>query len=211
MVEKYKLNKKDAIVKDGVKLYRIISLIDIPKISIKEGSFGGYVSDENCLSHSGYSWIFDGAFVVKSKVLDNALVMEGSYVKEGCKIINGCIISNCLIENGAVISGEACVHTNSDYEIEPIVVTDKAIVSGNILINDKAEILGGEVRVDSDRTFVIGDCCCLINAKIDKPSDLDIVQLCEKDGLCECQYKDVNGIKRVILSNTVGLSEINID
>ena len=211
MVEKYKLYRKDFIIKDGVKLYRVISLIDIPKISIKAGSLGGYVSDENCLSHSGYSWVFDGAFVVRAKVSDNALVMEGSYVKEGCKVINNCMVSNCLIENGAVISGEACVHVNSDYEIEPIVVSDKAVVSGNILVNDKAEILGGEVRVDLDRTFVIGDCCCLINAKIDKPSDLDIVQLYEKDGVCECQYKDVNGIKRVVSSNTVGLSAINID
>ena len=219
----YKIKKKDCIVKDGVKLYRIVAEEDNPKLGIKKGDLGGYVSDYDCLNSLKGAWIFDGSFVSKSKVYGHSVVNSGCYIKNGSVIkdnarVRDSIVDNAVIgknayvghstiENGATVSGDAVVHTyhTSEYSLEDSQINERCIVSGNVIITNNAEILGSAVVIDSDKTFVIGDYTCIINGVINKPSDLEMVKYCERDGSCECMYTDANGVKMFASSDEAGV------
>lgn len=62
MSKKYELLAEKAIEVNGHKLYRIRALTDIG-INVKTGDEGGYIGDENNLSHGGDAWVCDNARV----------------------------------------------------------------------------------------------------------------------------------------------------
>ena len=57
MNKKYKLNKKDFVKVDGVKLYRIVALQSFG--NVEKGETGGYIQSESNLSDDGNAWVYD--------------------------------------------------------------------------------------------------------------------------------------------------------
>lgn len=67
---KYKLTEETK-QHEGITLYRIQALVDIPSIGVKAGDLGGWIESESNLSQEGDAWVFGNA-----KAYGNARVYD---------------------------------------------------------------------------------------------------------------------------------------
>lgn len=123
---------------DGHILHRIRAVRDIDIIS--PGDVGGWVENEDNLSHIGDSWIFSDACVY-----GNAKVFENAKVYGNARVFN-----EALVYGNAQIYGEAVVCGCSRIFGYARVMED-ATVEGNAWIRDCAMVYGF-VRIDGDIT-----------------------------------------------------------
>ena len=100
------MNEKYELLKDPIiNLYRIRALKDFS--DIKAGTLGGYVENEDNLSHDGNAWIYGNA-----RVYGDAKVCGNSRVYDNAKVYgNACVCSD------ARVCGDACLKTNADYTV----------------------------------------------------------------------------------------------
>ena len=100
------MNEKYELIKDPIiNLYRIRALKDFS--DIKAGTLGGYVENEDNLSHDGNAWIYGNA-----RVYGDAKVCGDSKVYDDAKVYgNACVCSD------AKVCGDACLKTNADYTV----------------------------------------------------------------------------------------------
>ncbi|MEB7197133.1 hypothetical protein NEM98_23180 [Escherichia coli] len=89
MGKKYELLKDQTVFFDGVTLYRIRALRDIPLSDVKAGDLGGWVEGEHNLSQDGGAWITDDAWV-----FGNAVVCDDAQVFDNARVYDEAIISN---------------------------------------------------------------------------------------------------------------------
>lgn len=102
MNKKYRLLQSETINYNGVKLYRIQSLIDIPKYNIKKGQKGGFVESEKNLlnSYSEYQQRIDTAWIDgNAKVYGDAVISGDVYVYDNATI-SGDITIVCAMQIG---------------------------------------------------------------------------------------------------------------
>lgn len=104
---------------DIIFVYQIQALRDIPRHGVKTGDKGGYVTNDNILSHEGDAWIGKNAVVKghrsgESHISGNALV-QGNY-----------FLKNSYVSGNAIISGEGGV-------IEDSKISENAKISGVIV------------------------------------------------------------------------------
>lgn len=130
---KYRILKKDTILNDdGVKLYRIQSVIDFGKI--KTGALGGYIEKENNLSQYGDAWISG-----------DAQVYGDAWVYGNAQVCNDAIVyGNAQVYGDACVGGHASVHGDAQ-------VYGDASLYGNAEISGAAEISG-----DADILHITG-------------------------------------------------------
>ena len=95
MEKKYEMIKEDSITIDGFTLFRIRALKDF--FVVKAGETGGYIENEDCLSHEGDCWVFDDA-----KVYNTGKVIEG-----------GCAFGNAVVTHGSKVKGFGIVKDNA--------------------------------------------------------------------------------------------------
>ena len=144
------MNKKYELLKDPIiNLYRIRALKDFS--DIKAGTLGGYVENEDNLSHDGNAWIYGNA-----KVCGDAKVYGNSRVYGDAKIYG-----NAWIYGNARVYGDAKVYGNSR-------VYDDAKIYGNARVCSDTRVCGdakvyGNACVCSDAR-VCGDACLKTNA-----------------------------------------------
>jgi len=86
MNKKYKLTNVTKECRGRV-LFRIQSLIDIPRHDVLVGALGGFVESEDNLSHEGCAWIADDAVVYDvARISGNALICDNAQVFNTARI-----------------------------------------------------------------------------------------------------------------------------
>ena len=121
--KKYKLLENDTVVFRGKTLYRIKALRDFS--NVMKGNIGGYIENEDNLSHEGDCWVYNSA-----RVLDNAKVYG-----------NARVYGNASVYDYAEISGDAIIFDNAKVYGNAKII-DKAVVYGYAMVVDNAEVSG---------------------------------------------------------------------
>lgn len=178
--KKYELDYNDSISVEGHKLYRIISLVDMPNVA--KGDKGGYIEQEYNLDHYGNSWIFVNARVYDSacvsgnaRIYGNAIVCEQALVCE-----NACVYENARIFEHARVYGDTGIFGRADIYGHANIfgaarvygdtrVYDDALIFENARICGNA-IVCGESRI-SGHAHIRGDAWINGEAAIEKNSD----------------------------------------
>ena len=93
----------------GVTLRRIKALIDFS--DVMAGDLGGWVENEDNLSHDGNAWVYSGARVFgNALVYDNVQVFNDAWVYGNAKVFdNAEIYGNALVYGDARVFGNAGV------------------------------------------------------------------------------------------------------
>ena len=129
--KKYRLLKNQTRTShNGLPLYRIQAVVDIPLFNIKAGDIGGFIASEACLSHMGNCWVFDSAAVVSGHVEGDARISESACV------------DGATVSDSAIVSGNASVRDHA-------VVFEDAIISGSASVFGHAKIYGVALVCDS--------------------------------------------------------------
>ena len=144
------MNEKYELIKDPIiNLYRIRALKDFS--DIKAGTLGGYVENEDNLSHDGNAWIYGNA-----KVCCDAKVYGNARVYDDAKIYG-----NTWIYGNARVYGDTKVYGNSR-------VYDDAKIYGNARVCSDARVCGDAKVYDNacvcSDARVCGDACLKTNA-----------------------------------------------
>jgi len=129
---KYKLVKRDFIIHEGRKLYRIKALKTVGMFSeVSKGDIGGYVEGYHNLSQEGKCWIFHDA-----KVYGNARVKDSATIGGDAEIFGNAEVKEySAVGNNAKIYGNAKICGFSR-------VTSNTVVFDNVEISDNSDIFG---------------------------------------------------------------------
>ena len=173
MGKKYRLTDEYIMIRD-VKLFRIEAVKDLENVKfkkVKKGDKGGFVENENNLSHDGDCWIYGNAKVFgNAKVYGNAIVCDDAEVYGEANIFdNADVYGNAMVSGRANVFGSSSVFDNAEvYGYAN--VYDKAIVYGYAEVYDNAKIYNNANVFDTARVFgiskVCGDCEVCGEAKV---------------------------------------------
>ena len=136
----------------GHTLYRIEALRDFN--DVKKGDLGGYVENEENLSHEDKCWVYDNAEIFgKARVYDNAEIRN-----------DACVYDNAHVYGDAIISNKACVYGNAhvygDAKVYGIVeIRNDACVYGNAHVYGDAKVYGNSNIYESARVFDNAEVC----------------------------------------------------
>lgn len=155
-------------------LHRIRALVDIENI-VKKGELGGWIEEEENLSHEGNCWVNDGCYVCGgARVYENAHIAAGAKVLYGSEVYGDAYICMCSevaydskVYGSAVVGGGSLVINNAEvYGNATIVggavvsdgakVFDAAMVDHGANVNGKA-VLSNIAKVSGDVIIVDGD------------------------------------------------------
>ncbi len=130
LIKKYELIDVGDNYVGNRKVYRVKALHDFG--SVKKGDLGGYVENEDNLSHSGNCWIFDDAYVIdKARVYDDAIIASSAWVFDNAEVFGNANVSgDAFIYHYAKVFGKARVYDQARV-YNSAQVFDKAIVHGN--------------------------------------------------------------------------------
>lgn len=132
-MRKYKLTGETKLWFDRT-LYRIRALIDIKEHGVKKGDLGGWIENEENLSHDGAAWV--GGLAV---VCDAAQVCDGALVSDSALVYGAARVSgSAQVCGGAQVSGAAVV-------CETARVGGAALVSGSAIVGGSARVGGAAV------------------------------------------------------------------
>ena len=146
MESKYKLTD-EYIVHYGIKLFRIEALKDFR--NVRKGDKGGFVENENNLSHDEDCWISGDAKVFgDASVYENAKIFGNASVYGYAKVYG-----NANIYENAEIYGTAIVHCNS-FVFGYANVFDDSEVHGNAIVYGNAE-LSNDAKVSSNTDYIV--------------------------------------------------------
>ncbi|EIC1587416.1 hypothetical protein K9692_004877, partial [Escherichia coli] len=120
----------DVIENEGYPIQAIRDFGDVKKDDI-----GGYVLNEDNLSHEGDCWIYDSSIVS-----DNARVRGNAKIKENC-IVTGYaqIFGDAVLTGDVDVSGNACIYDNA-FISDAVQINDNARVFGNAKVQDSSII-----------------------------------------------------------------------
>ena len=222
-MKKYELTD-ETIVIGGKILHRIRALRDFAEV--KAGDIGGYIENENNLSHEGNAWVSDKACVSgnarvsgnawvigsacisdKAQVRDKAYVSGNACVSGNARVCenawvrdNACVCENSQVSGRAYVSGNACVCENSQVSGNTRVFGNTWI-NGDACVRDKAWVFGNTRVSDkacvSGSVKISGDGCICNNAKIATSEDYAIIQGFGTECRVTTFYRCVDGKVRV--------------
>lgn len=131
----FESSKRISPVSDGayIRFYRLVALRDIPEHNVKAGDLGGWVENDEILSHTGSSWIGGEAKVFGPvKVLDDALVTGNAIIGNGnanrpTLIANHAVVTdNARLASCYYVKDNACIEGNAGASLSKI--EDNAII-----------------------------------------------------------------------------------
>ncbi|AGB62681.1 putative hexapeptide repeat containing transferase like protein [Bacillus phage phiAGATE] len=147
--QKYILLEGDTLVApNGSTLYRIQAVRDFSNVF--EGDLGGYIQQEDNLSHTGDCWVYGNA-----KVYDDAQVLGNARVHSNVRVRDAAVVDeNAVVYDNAKILGYAVV-TGSAH------VSRNAVVSGSANVRDFSTARGyakiqGKAKIE-DHAIISGD------------------------------------------------------
>ena len=111
----------------GFTLHRIRAVISFGKV--EAGELGGWIEEEENLSHYDSAWVCDNALVYdNARVYDNAWVCDNALVYDNAWVCdNARVCGNARVCDNALVCGNA-------------LVCDNALVCGNALVYDNARV-----------------------------------------------------------------------
>ena len=138
---KYELLPRETHPETGELLCRIRALRDIPKINVKTGDVGGFVSSDQNLSQDGNCWIFDDASVTgDAEVTEQATIHHHARVINFAKVTGDVrVMDHASVTGYSNISGHATVMncaTVAGYAF----VTGNSTLKGHCWVRDDARI-----------------------------------------------------------------------
>ena len=140
MKRKYKLTDETINV-NGITLYRIEALIDFN--DVKKGDKGGFIENEDNLSHDGNCWVYSNAKVFENaNVFGNAKVYGDAKVFGHAKVyVNAWVYGNAKVFDYAKVCVDATVYSNA-------MVFGHAKVYGDANVFGYAEVCGDALIKD---------------------------------------------------------------
>lgn len=143
-MRKYELLRKDYIEHEGRTLYRIKALKDFR--NVKTGDLGGYIQNEDNLSHDGNCWIYENAKVYdRAYVYNNAAVYGNASVYGRARVYNNArvygyakIYDSAIVREKANVNEYAEIYGNAE-------IYESAWVFDNVKVYDNAEIYGDAI------------------------------------------------------------------
>jgi hypothetical protein len=142
MIDGEKLGKKYEIidrVKGGLKRIRALKDFD----DVKSGDLGGFIFSDDCLSHDGNCWAYDG-----SSLGSHTLAIDDAKIKSS------------RIYSYAFIKGKAIIENSTVFECT---VTDNTVIQ-NSIVNAKISVKGNSRIISSE---IYGQGYLIKNARID--------------------------------------------
>jgi len=135
------------------KVYRIKALIDFS--FVKNGDIGGYVENEDNLSHFGDCWIEGDAYVVdKARVYENAVITQNARVFDNAEVFGNAIVSgNAFVYQNAKVFGEARVYDNARI-YNSAQAFGKAIVHGNARVKSSTRVTKPVTVIDNNEVVI---------------------------------------------------------
>ena len=118
-MKKYRLTDECIETITGVKIHRIISLIDFG--GVKAGEIGGYIQSEANLSHDDECWVSGDAQVSGDAwVYGNAWVYGDAWVSGDARVSgNAQVYGNAWVSGDAWVSGNARVYGDA-WDVSPL-------------------------------------------------------------------------------------------
>lgn len=200
-MKKYELTKEKKTV-DTYEVYRIRYMRDIPDAGVGAGMLGGFIENEENLSHEDDCVVLDEAVVCGgAKVLDNAVVSglshvtDNSVIKNQARISGSSVIRKSVVASNALVQGRSIVEEDSrifgDAQLRDTRTKNTVSVYGNaVVMKTKLEGLvdvKGNANVQSSRingrgVIIMGNASVqetrMRNAKTVKISDSATVDYC---------------------------------
>ena len=129
---KYELTDLKMTMADGTVVHRIRAVKDFTLADgteVKTGDIGGWIENEDNLSHHGKAWVFDEAMVYGFALVSGDAMVYG----------------HARIYDDAEVFGESAVYENAEV-YEGAKVFGKSVISGNALI-------AGSSKVSSEQSY----------------------------------------------------------
>lgn len=178
----------EGVIDEGMRLYRIKAIRDIPEKNVNVGDLGGLVQTPLNLSQDGDCWVDEQSRVFgNARVKDNASI-ENSIIRDNATVGDAVVIDSSTIKDNAAISGNAKIYHSSignnvkvkgeAYVSESKLRNDVVVhnckecveskICDNVEISGNASIiksdLNGEVKVTDDAVIVrsvLSDSCAV--------------------------------------------------
>ena len=177
---KYEILRDEGMEYKGKTLYPIRALVDVTRngsagdvVVAKAGERGGYVEDENNLSHYGACWIYpdakvyggsrvDGdAQVYRSADVECCVVKDMAVVDQHSQVRDSTISDHALVGGSAIhsrVCGKARIYDVA--YVEDSVIRDRAIVEDTAIV--RGSQVSGNARVRGfaivrDESYIYGD------------------------------------------------------
>ena len=181
MEKKYEMLKDNALEYDGKAFYRIRALRFFNDVKI--GDLGGYVENEENLSHEGNCWLYDNA-----RIFDNGYVGDNATAHGHCSIMHDSkLYGNAKISGKVTLLDHASVFDNAEIFDKSAVfdyakVYGDAKVSGGVCITNDTEIcLDAHIKSIKDYIIIQNIGSALYPYTFFRLSDGDIGYACFKD------------------------------
>lgn len=163
-MKKYQLTE-EKIATFGKTLFRIKALINFS--DVKEGELGGFVENEDNLSHLKNCWIYDDAKIFGyAKIDGNARISGNTRISGNAEIGGNAIIYDDVKISGyakiggyAEIAGNANIYGNAEIGGNATICGD-AKIGGDAKISGYAEIYGdviirGDAEISGNADYIV--------------------------------------------------------
>ena len=167
---KYEIQQQDHQLPDGRKVNRIKALRDFG--NVKEGTLGGFVEDDDNLSHDGLCWIADDAMALgRSRVTRDAQLRDRARLCDWAVITDRCVVcddaqlwdsvfayddtvigAKSVLTDAVTVYGNAVIRCQSRYSISG--KTRIPNLRGQAIIRDDARLEG---RISVQDNVIVGD------------------------------------------------------
>ena len=125
---KYKLAFEGSVIHNGIKLFPVIALMEIPEYGVNVGDLGGFIQSTDNFKQKGGAWIGQGS-----------RVMGKSVVSGDCLVTGMVVLMDSKISDNALVTG--LDDTNFDDA--------KATKLIRTIVSDDAQVIGAKSLQDS--------------------------------------------------------------
>ncbi|AJD93197.1 hypothetical protein JMA_38790 (plasmid) [Jeotgalibacillus malaysiensis] len=138
--------------------FRIRSLVDIPHWGVKAGDIGGLIAEEECLSHSGTSWIDKTSQVQKHVRIGKFVHVEHETILAGkVKIENAQFWGSSVDMDGVIDGGvKGCVRVDGSKLYESINIHGSIGIQWSELRNVQLQTAGRIFGSDLTNIHLLG-------------------------------------------------------
>ena len=135
------MDKKNTIEWKGHTLHRIKALRDFG--DIRKGDIGGYVENENNLSHKGNCWIYDDAKVMDDSIMyDYSRICDKSELHDDSRMYNySKMYDYSELHNNSIMNDDSEMHDNSKMYGNSIMY-DYSEMHGDSELNNQVKLYG---------------------------------------------------------------------
>ena len=135
------MDEKNTIEWKGHTLHRIRALRDFG--DIRKGDIGGFVENENNLSHKGNCWIYDDAKAMDNSIMyDNSRICDKSELHDDSEMYNYTrMYDYSELHNNSIMNDNSEMHDISKMYGNSIMYDDSEMY-GDSELNNKAKLYG---------------------------------------------------------------------